>query len=366
MQTQKQKKSLREYDEFLRVFHRKIDFYTNLLDHEYTASRETSELRTKVQKKISELRSEKLEDQIIKQMYLSSLENAREQAIILESRNRKNEMLTSGSRKLWGEPSYKNYRKAIKILKKEKSPVEPTEKLETDEVYDSEDMRDWMNAVFDFFDISGWTVYLKKNTENISVSSANRKLNLPEDRNFSQQEAFRLALHEIGRHVLTFENGKEQDYKVMALGVGGYEKIDEGVAAYMEKKSGLITEKVYRKYAARLVAVYQMNNGQSRSKTKKNLERLNIDSSTVEKVVDRVYTSGGLSRDHIYLEGLLRVEDYLERGGNLNDLFIGKLPIKYSEELGKRREIEHPERDMAELTRNFRKEISPVWNDLMT
>lgn len=365
MQTQKQKKNLREYDEFLRVFHRKIDFYTNLLDQQYNASREISELRTKVQKKMSELRSETLEDELIKKMYLSSLENAREQAIILESRNKENEMLTSGSRKLWGEPSYQNYRKAIKILKRNEIPVETDGDLENDEMYDSVEMREWMNAVFDFFDISGWTVHLKKNAENISVSSANRKLNLPEDRSFSQQEAFRLALHEVGRHVLTFENGRDQNYKVMALGVGGYEKIDEGVAAYMEQKSGLMTEKVYRKYAARLIAVYQMNNGQNRQKTKENLEKLDIDPEIIQKVIKRVYTSGGLSRDHIYLEGLFRVENYLEEGGNLNNLFIGKVPLKYSEQLKERREIELPEREMKKLTKNFCDKIRPVWNEVM-
>jgi len=365
MQRQKQKNILREYDRFLRHFHKKIDFYTHLLDPTYTAPREISELRTQIQKKMSELESKDIDDDLVKKIYLNSLENAREQATILESRNRKNDMLTSGSRKLWGEPDYQSYRKALKMLKRSEEPDKTVEELEKKKKIGAVEMRKWLETVLKELEIPQWNIPLKENSSTVSVSSANRKLNLPRDRKFSELEAFRLALHEIGRHIITFENGQKQRYKVMALGVGGYENIDEGIAVYMEKESGLITEKVLKKYAARLVAVFQMNQGQTREEIKENLDKLGLDPKLSENILQRVFTGHGLSRDHIYLEGLIRIESWLEDGGDLNDVFIGKVPLKYCEELASRNEIKKPEQDMKELTTDFYSRMKPLWEEKM-
>ena len=42
-------------------------------------------------------------------------------------------------------------------------------------------------------------------------------------------------------------------------------------------------------------------------------------------IVARVYRSGGLTKDAIYLRGLLQVFDYVARGGDLDPLWCGKI-----------------------------------------
>ena len=46
-------------------------------------------------------------------------------------------------------------------------------------------------------------------------------------------------------------------------------------------------------------------------------------------VTMRVYRGGGLTKDAVYLRGLITVLDYLRRGGELAPLFVGKIAASH-------------------------------------
>jgi hypothetical protein len=56
-------------------------------------------------------------------------------------------------------------------------------------------------------------------------------------------------------------------------------------------------------------------------------------------VVARVFRSGGLTKDAIYLRGLVGLLTHLSDAGSLDDLFIGKLPLESLPILGRLREL---------------------------
>ena len=43
----------------------------------------------------------------------------------------------------------------------------------------------------------------------------------------------------------------------------------------------------------------------------------------------RTYRGGGLTKDAIYLSGLMEVMDYLKEGGDLGPLFVGKIAAEH-------------------------------------
>jgi hypothetical protein len=146
----------------------------------------------------------------------------------------------------------------------------------------------------------------------------------------------------------------------MGTGVGGYEESDEGVAVALESHAGLLDPHVLKKYAARCVAVYMMNNGDPRHEAEKALERYSIEKETLQTVLDRVYTSGGFSRDHIYFEGFRQVQSFLSSGGSLEQLFVGKVPISSIESgLLELEGVEGPEIGPSDICLNIRE----LWKD---
>jgi hypothetical protein len=52
----------------------------------------------------------------------------------------------------------------------------------------------------------------------------------------------------------------------------------------------------------------------------------------------RIYRGGGLTKDAVYLRGLVEVLEYLSQGGQLEPLFVGKIA---SDHIGLIRELLH-------------------------
>jgi len=42
----------------------------------------------------------------------------------------------------------------------------------------------------------------------------------------------------------------------------------------------------------------------------------------------RAHRGGGFIKDHIYLQGRRRIREYLEDGGSLKPLYVGKVPLE--------------------------------------
>jgi hypothetical protein len=52
---------------------------------------------------------------------------------------------------------------------------------------------------------------------------------------------------------------------------------------------------------------------------------LGFEKAATFNLVARVYRSGGLTKDAVYLRGLVGLLSHLQRGGNFENLFVGKI-----------------------------------------
>ena len=139
-----------------------------------------------------------------------------------------------------------------------------------------------------------------------------------------------LLSHEIGVHLLTYFNGSAQGLHLFRLGLAGYEGMQEGLAVFAEYLVGGMTVARLRLIAGRVVGCATMLEGASFEETFRLLVRNHGFSEAVAfNLTLRLYRGGGLTKDAIYLRGLLEVLDHLVNGRSLDPFWMGKIAASH-------------------------------------
>jgi len=137
-----------------------------------------------------------------------------------------------------------------------------------------------------------------------------------------------LLHHEVGTHVLTYYNGRAQSLRQLYSGLAGYEALQEGIAVLAEYLVGGLSRVRMRLLAGRVVAVGHLVDGASFVETFRSLrEAHGFSSDGALTITMRVFRGGGLTKDAVYLKGLVQLLDYLGEGRPLEPLFIGKIAL---------------------------------------
>ncbi|MBN1995595.1 MAG: DUF1704 domain-containing protein [Anaerolineae bacterium] len=135
-----------------------------------------------------------------------------------------------------------------------------------------------------------------------------------------------LLQHEVGTHILTYFNGRAQPFQQLYTGLAGYEALQEGLAVLSEYMVDGLSRPRLRLLAGRVLAARRLIEGASFIDTFQELFRqYGFAQRTAYIITMRVYRGGGLTKDAVYLKGLVILLDYLKRGGVLEPLFVGKI-----------------------------------------
>ena len=234
-----------------------------------------------------------------------------------------------GSLQVFGNVSEKLYKSAMAILMVTE-PEEPIKKSD-----------DYINA-FEFAKLARDEIkFLQRQNqefnspvrvrEDISGVMVNRGvLNISKEYKLTRKRAEALIQHEIGTHVVTYFNGREQPLSIFSLGVPGYEELQEGLAVLAEYIVGGLNNDRLRTIAARVIAVQNMLLGNSFIDTFNMLvEQYSFQQETAFQIVMRVYRGGGLTKDALYLKGIMELLNYLKDGNNVHLLMMGKIRKDY-------------------------------------
>jgi uncharacterized protein (TIGR02421 family) len=136
-----------------------------------------------------------------------------------------------------------------------------------------------------------------------------------------------LLQHEIGTHVVTHVNGSCQPLRLLGVGLAGCDETQEGLAVLAEFLAGGLTARRLRQLAARVVAVHQMCTGEPFATVHRNLVETGVSRREAFTITMRVFRSGGLTKDAVYLRGLRDVVAYVGAGSDLDVLWLGKMAI---------------------------------------
>jgi len=130
--------------------------------------------------------------------------------------------------------------------------------------------------------------------------------------------------------MLTYINGKAQPLKQLSQGVPGYEELQEGLAVLAEYLAGEFTNDRMRVLAARVVAVKHLVEGYSFLETFNLLyQQHQMNAKTAFGITTRVYRGGGLTKDAVYLRGLISLINHIVKGQKIESLLIGKIREDY-------------------------------------
>lgn len=135
-----------------------------------------------------------------------------------------------------------------------------------------------------------------------------------------------LLQHEISVHVLTYINGSQQGLVIFGAGLAGYEGLQEGLGVFAEFIVGGLTVARLRLLAARVLVVHAMLEGADFIACHRLLQvEHGFSSRGAFNIVARIFRSGGLTKDAIYLRGFRQVLRRVADGLSLDPLWYGKI-----------------------------------------
>ena len=139
-----------------------------------------------------------------------------------------------------------------------------------------------------------------------------------------------LLQHEVGTHLVTYYNGMAEPFQQLHSGFAGYDALQEGLAVLTEYLVGGMSVQRLRLLGARVVAVNMLIEGAAFVDAFRTLDRdYGFSQRVAYAITMRTYRGGGLTKDAVYLQGLVAILDYLRGGGQLDPLFVGKIAAEH-------------------------------------
>jgi uncharacterized protein (TIGR02421 family) len=161
------------------------------------------------------------------------------------------------------------------------------------------------------------------------VSNARKTVMIAKDTVLNETEARALIHHELGVHMATTLNAREQQLKVFSLGLPGNTLTQEGLAILNEYQSGNMTLRRLKGLALRVLAVSEMiKQGDFRHTYSYLYEEHQLHPEEAFKLAVRVHRGGGFTKDYLYLYGVSRALQAIKQG-SIRNLYVGKTGLDY-------------------------------------
>lgn len=255
--------------------------------------------------------------------YLELIEDDIEQ--ILNLSKRQTPKLTEWLSDIYGKPQDHFYKQALRTIQSLKTAKEHQEvKPNT--------MKHLIISKLRERGIKGWIVKITISSARISVNNTLKTIFISSGSLFSFSELDRLIVHEIGTHVLRYENGNKQKYMIFSQGFPDFLKTEEGLAIWSEYKNNLLSNNDMVKYCARLIACYVCFNFSFSEVFKMIVPFLNYEDSfdivaRVKRGLIDTSRPGGFTKDQIYYSGFNDIKNLPQQ--DIKKLFIGKIGIEH-------------------------------------
>jgi uncharacterized protein (TIGR02421 family) len=159
------------------------------------------------------------------------------------------------------------------------------------------------------------------------VMVENGDLFISTETSISSDRVVQLLHHEIGVHVLTYVNGSVQPIRMLSLGLDGYEETQEALGVLAEYLGGGLRPKRLRAFALRVIAAQSVSQGDSFSQTYELMLSLGAGRNRAFNTTMRAHRSGGMTKDALYLGGITRLMNFIQEGGDLDSLLVGKISL---------------------------------------
>jgi len=247
------------------------------------------------------------------------------------------------SKKFYGRPDKKTVSRAYKVLnsKEGKGEKKDVSSEKAAELLGKELRKRRLD----------WQVIVDENiSPNAVVLCKSKVLKLRGAAVFSSADIRRLTIHEIETHIYRHLNGVQQPFRLFIEGPNiEWLKTEEGLAVINESVFGLLEEEQLKNYAGRVIAV-DFARRNSFHQTFKYLEEF-FQQAKAYQIAQRAKRGmndtsqpGAFTKDYFYFEGALEVQKFVEKGGDLKQLYFGKISLKDMDDLGAVPKLSKPKR----------------------
>ncbi len=146
----------------------------------------------------------------------------------------------------------------------------------------------------------------------------------------SAVETKALAHHELGVHLVTTLNARNQPLQVLSLGSPVNTTTQEGLAILCEYLSGCLTLPRLKILALRVVAVQSMIQEKDFKRTFALLRNgYGVADELAFTITARVYRGGGFTKDYLYLQGFHQMLHAYETQADFTHLLAGKVSMAH-------------------------------------
>jgi len=239
------------------------------------------------------------------------------------------ENFTEKSVDLFGQPSKELIAECEKMLiERGKSQAIESEDISAEEAAKK------FEKVFEKYGLKNWKVKLKDEMVTDCVAGKNNMMFVRKGAQFSEKRLQSLVIHEIETHILTAENGKNQPFEIFNRGLADYLITQEGLAMYnVSKQTSKSIKENFRALSLVIAADIAMRSSFVETFEKILSYGIPIDQAVrvtlkVKRGLTDTGEAGAFTKDILYYKGFKEVLAFVENGGKIKDLYIGKLNIK--------------------------------------
>lgn len=184
------------------------------------------------------------------------------------------------------------------------------------------------------YGLKGWSIKIKESLVSNVIAGKQGSIFIRAGATFHKDRIRGTIAHEIETHAFTAMNGARQPYKIFQRGLANYLTSEEGLAVYTQRK--VETKETIKKYlsASFVIGIYKAMNG-SFVDVYNEIIKYGFDSERAWKVAlksKRGLTDtsqpGAFTKDFIYYKGYKMIEKFIRDGGDLRDLYYGKINLE--------------------------------------
>ncbi|MEB8328994.1 flavohemoglobin expression-modulating QEGLA motif protein [Flavobacteriaceae bacterium KMM 6897] len=232
------------------------------------------------------------------------------------------------SLRVFGTPTEKDVQNARYILHFEDEPTSS----EQEKVYTAEEAKTYFE---EFVQQYNFPLNIRLSTSLVAdamVSNSTQSLMLKKNAKFSKNKLLTLANHEIGVHLVTTFNGKDQPLKIFSNGFPKNVETQEGLAVFSEYMSGALTLKRLKELSYRVLASDSLIKGSSFSDTFDMIHnQYKFNKNDAFTITMRAHRGGGFTKDRLYLSGLGKIYKRYKMGVPMDTLLTGKVNMEYEQ-----------------------------------
>jgi alpha-L-glutamate ligase-like protein/uncharacterized protein (TIGR02421 family) len=239
--------------------------------------------------------------------------------------------LTDASSVLYGSPSSVLMASAGSVLRSQIAcDLPPPE----NKMLTAEQAAELFEEVLQRYGLHDWQVKVRPSLV-ADCTVGGTSIYLREGAKFSREHVSSLIAHEIETHVLTAENGVNQPFELFRRGFASYLDTQEGLAIWSQNRVlSPHHEKRYGPARNVLAIAYALEHSFAETRRYLEEELFYRPEKALSKAIDlkRGMTDtsapGGFTKGLVYFRGLRAIEHYLQQGGDLARLYIGKIALE--------------------------------------